>query len=401
MCSIPFCNATNSRRSPSGRPSPNHAERALSKLLRTVDEGEHVDPSRITVREWLELWVATTRAEVAPKTHERYAEIVRCYLIPSLGGLRLHRLSPADIQRAYNEFPRDPAPRTRRHIHRILKSALKRAVEQQALARNPADAITRLPKVERQPVTVLTVAEASRLLKAISHTTTYWPVLLALATGMRRGEIQALRWKNLDLDRGVVQVVESLEQTRQGGLRFKSTKTEKARAVTLPRFAQEELRRWKAAQAGALLTLGVKQEAKTLVCARQDGEPKQPESLTHDRGAEGPLPRPPALPCNAATRERGASQDRSGTPRPLHDHGDDGPLLPRLRDHARRRSGPAGCCLRRAVMVTKMVTNSKLPASPSGDGSGRRGRIPKSFQHHRGSNRIGTDGRRRISRPVP
>ena len=129
----------------------NHAERALSKLLRTVDEGEHVDPSRITVREWLELWVATTRAEVAPKTHERYAEIVRCYLIPGLGGLRLHRLSPADIQRAYNEFPRDPAPRTRRHIHRILKSALKRAVEQQALARNPADAITRLPKVERQP----------------------------------------------------------------------------------------------------------------------------------------------------------------------------------------------------------------------------------------------------------
>ena len=129
---------------------------------------------------------------------------------------------------------------------------------------------------------MLTVAEASRLLKAISHTTTYWPVLLALATGMRRGEILALRWKNLDLDRGVVQMVESLEQTRQGGLRFKSTKTEKARAVTLPRLALEELRRWKAAQAGALLTLGVKQEAKTLVCARQDGEPKQPESLTHE-----------------------------------------------------------------------------------------------------------------------
>jgi integrase len=52
--------------------------------------------------------------------------------------------------------------------------------------------------------------------------------------------------------------------------------------VTLPRFALEELRRWKAAQAGALLALGVKQEAKTLVCARQDGEPKQPESLTHE-----------------------------------------------------------------------------------------------------------------------
>jgi integrase len=237
----------------------------------------------MTVREWLDLWVATTRAEVAPKTHERYAEIVRVYLIPGLGHIRLQRLAPADIQRAYNEFPRDPSPRSRRHIHRILKSALKRAVEQQALARNPADAITRLPKVERQPITTLTAAQSRTLLDAIRHTTTYWLVLIALATGMRRGEILALRWGNLDLDRGVVRVVESLEHTRQGGLRFKSTKTDRARrAVTLPRFALDELRRWKPAQATQLLALGVKQGPKTLVCARQDGEPKQPESLTHE-----------------------------------------------------------------------------------------------------------------------
>jgi integrase len=236
----------------------------------------------MTVREWLELWVATTRTEVAPKTHERYADIARVYLIPTLGHLRLQKLMPAEIQRAYNEFPRDPSPRTRRHIHRILKSALKRAVEQQALARNPADAITRLPKVERQPIAVLTAEQSRQLLTAIKHTTTYWPVLLALATGMRRGEILALRWGNIDLDRGVLRVVESLEHTRQGGLRFKSTKTDKARAVTLPKFALDELRRWKTEQATQLLALGVKQGPKTLACGRQDGEPKRPESLTHE-----------------------------------------------------------------------------------------------------------------------
>jgi Phage integrase family len=120
------------------------------------------------------------------------------------------------------------------------------------------------------------------LLKAISHTNVYWPVLIALATGMRRGEIVALRWKNVDLDRGVVRVVESLEQTRKGGLRFKSTKTEKARAVTLPRFAVEELRRWKREQAEGLFTLGVRQGGETLVCARLDGEPKKPDSLTNE-----------------------------------------------------------------------------------------------------------------------
>jgi integrase len=202
-------------------------------------------------------------------------------LLPAIGGIRLQRLTPTDIQRGYNGFDRKPSPRTRRHIHRILKSALARAVEQQALTRNPADAIKRLPKVEREPITALTVDQTKRLLREIAHTTTYWPTLLAVATGMRRGEILALRWKNVDLDAGVVRVIGSLEQTK-AGLRFKSTKTEKARAVTLPKFAVEELKGWKRLQAERLLKVGVRQSGSILVCCREDGEPKQPESLTHE-----------------------------------------------------------------------------------------------------------------------
>ena len=258
------------------------AEQELVRLLRTVHTGEHVDPTRMTVGEWLGLWVNSTRAEVSPKTHERYAEIVRCYLVPAFGSVRLQRLTTSDIQQGYNDFTRQPSPRTRRHIHRILKSALARAVEQQALARNPADALKRLPKVEPKPIAVLTVEQSAQLLKAISHTTVYWPVLIALTTGMRRGEIIALRWKSIDLAKGVVRVVESLEQTRAGGLRFKSTKTEKARAVRLPKFAVDELRRRKREQAEALLVLGIRQSGETLVCARQDGEPKKPDSLTNE-----------------------------------------------------------------------------------------------------------------------
>jgi integrase len=187
----------------------------------------------MSVADWLTLWLASTKIEVSPKTHERYAEIVRCYLVPGIGGLALQRLAPSDIQRAYATFKRKPSPRTRRHIHRILKSALARAVEQQALARNPADALKRLPKVERKPPLTLTVEQSQRLLAGIRHTTTYWPVMLALATGLRRGELLALRWRNVDLDRGTIRVVESLEQTK-AGLRFKSTKSEKGRGVPCP-----------------------------------------------------------------------------------------------------------------------------------------------------------------------
>ena len=260
------------------------AERELVRLLRTVDTGEHVDPSRMTVGDRLELWTQTTKAEVSPKSHERYAEIVRCYLKPALGTIGLQRLTPSDIQKAYNNFARNldrnPSPRTRRHVHRILKSALARAVEQQALPRNPADALKRLPKVEVEPITVLTVEQSKHLLKTISHSTTYWPTLIALTTGMRRGEVLALRWKNVDLEQGTVRVVESLEETK-AGIRFKSTKTDKGRAVLLPKFALEELRGWKREQAEKLLQLGVRQTGESLVCGREDGKPKIPNSLTH------------------------------------------------------------------------------------------------------------------------
>ena len=127
----------------------------------------------------------------------------------------------------------------------------------------------------------LTADQAARLLEGIKRNRVYWPVLIALCTGMRRGEILALRWKNIDLDRGVARVVESLEQTK-AALRFKAPKTEKARAITLPSFIVEELRRLKRQQAEELLALGVRQSGETLACCRYDGEPMPPRSLTHE-----------------------------------------------------------------------------------------------------------------------
>ena len=140
-----------------------------------------------------------------------------------MGTVPLAKLGPLQIQPVYNAWaisgrldgkPGGLAPRTRHHLHRVLKSALSRAVADQLLLQNPLDRRRWLPKVERQPMTILTPEQSTALLKSIRHTRMYWPILLALTTGMRRGEILALRWKNVDLDGGVVRVVESLEETR-------------------------------------------------------------------------------------------------------------------------------------------------------------------------------------------
>ena len=267
------------------------AEKELRRLLRTLDTGEHVDPSHMAVRQWLDHWLATIHTEVAPKTAERYSEIVHNFLIPGLGGHALLKLTPVHIQHAYSRWatsgrldrkPGALSPRTRRHIHRILRTALARAVEQQVIARNPADAFRkRLPKVERRAMTTLTAEQSARLLDAIAHSRIYWPVLIALSTGMRRGEILALRWKNVDLERGSVRVTESLEQTKNG-IRFKAPKTDRFRVIALPDYAIEELRRLKRQQAEELLAFGVRQTGDTLLCSRADGQPRTPLSLTYE-----------------------------------------------------------------------------------------------------------------------
>src|SRR5215831_13281014 len=80
------------------------AEKELRRLLRALDTGEHVDPSRIAVREWLSTWLGAVRSEVAPKTHERYSEIVNHFLAPALGNLQLTKLAPVHIQEAYSAW---------------------------------------------------------------------------------------------------------------------------------------------------------------------------------------------------------------------------------------------------------------------------------------------------------
>ena len=266
------------------------AEKELRRLLRTLDTGEHVDPTRMTVRGWLTAWLATVREEVSPKTHERYSEIVDNFLVPELGALPIAKLTAGHIQTAYTKWATEGrrdgkmgalSPRTRRHIHRIFNCALARAVEQQVLARNPCDAFRkRLPKVERREMVTLSPEQSAYLLEGIEHTRFYWPVLLALSTGMRRGETLAVRWKNVDVERGTLRVMESLEQTKSG-IRFKAPKTDRVRVVTLPAFATEALIRHKREQAEELLMLGVRQTGETLVCARTDGLPLQPQTLTH------------------------------------------------------------------------------------------------------------------------
>jgi integrase len=266
------------------------AEVELRRILRTLDKSEYVEPNKVSIQEFLTQWIETMRSQISPKTHERYSEVVNHFLIPAFGSFRLGKLDPSVIQKAYNTWEtsgrRDSikggfAARTRLHFHRVLKLALKHAVRMRLISFNPADAVIP-PRPKKVAITTITIPQSAVLLDALRQVNSrlYWPVLLALTTGMRRGEIVALRWRNVDFEKRTVRVVESVEQVGIN-LRFKAPKTEKGRAIMLPEYALEELKSWKTKQREELFSLGVEATEDTFVFGRSwDGGVRKPDGLT-------------------------------------------------------------------------------------------------------------------------
>ncbi len=265
------------------------AQRELRRRLDAVDQGRHADPGKLTVSDWLTKWLDLARNEVSPKTWERYAEIVDKHLIPALGALPLAKLQTIHVQdyyaKALREGRRDGtgglSAQTVRHHDRVLNVAMKRARALKLIATNLIEDVTR-PRVEREEIEHLDPSDAVKLLRTAAGTRLHAPVFLALATGIRRGELLALRWSDLDLDRGNLTVAQAIEQTRDG-LRFKLPKTKRSRRViALSPSVVDLLGAHKAQQARERLALGLGKDNLGLVFTRLDGSVINPRNFSKE-----------------------------------------------------------------------------------------------------------------------
>ena len=171
------------------------------------------------------------------------------------------------------------APSTVRYLHVILKASMQQAVLWQMLARNPVDAVEP-PKVERAVMTTYDLAQTADLIDATRGTRMTITVILAVLCGLRRGEIAALRWRNINLGTAQLAVTESAEQTATG-VRYKKPKSGKGRTVAMSARVVNELRSHRVQQAQELLLLGVPLTDDAFVVAQADGSPLQPRTITH------------------------------------------------------------------------------------------------------------------------
>lgn len=256
------------------RGTKKQAQAELTKRLAEVDEGSFVERSATTVGQYARHWISSIApAKVSPKTLERYTELVEKHIIPRLGATALQRLDGPRLDAFYTELRTAGrldgkgglAPLTVLHIHRLVSQILSSAVKARKLRSSPMEAVQTTPKAKQEEIQILTDAELAALLGHLQGRTLYVPVMVAVATGMRRGEVLGLRWKDIDLASAALSVAQVLELTREG-VTVKAPKTERSRrTIALPSRVVEELKSHKKAQAEFRLKLGLGRDERDLV----------------------------------------------------------------------------------------------------------------------------------------
>ena len=248
--------------------------------MHEVNTGTHVDPDEITVGAWLHKWLAG--ATVSPRSHEAYTTAVN-RLVGAIGHVKLQKLRPIHVHemKLLRRDGSKVSPRTFATARRVLKAALQQAADLELVSRNVASS-GRAPTVETGEVDILAPEEITAVLEALHGSDLYPIVAVALGTGMRRGELLALRWQDVNLAGAVVTVARSLEHTTRHGYRFKAPKTRAGRRkIPIPAEIVEVLRDHRRQQLELRMSLGMgKLEPDALVFCRLDGQPLPPNHVT-------------------------------------------------------------------------------------------------------------------------
>jgi integrase len=256
------------------------AQKELTRLLAASDVGALPDPNNMTITEYVTAWLSASTSR-SPKTVERYHELAGGQIIPHLGAHKLQRLRPEHVQMWHGALLETGlAPRTIGHAHRLLRLVLGTAVRNGTLIKNAAAPVTP-PRVEDREIEILS-PEQIALVSANLRGHTLLPIVkLALATGMRRGELLGLQWGDVELDAGTLRVERSVEETALG-TRLKPPKTKRGRRnIALPPHTVAMLRAQKVQQMELRFALGMgKPDDTTLVFSDIEGRVLKPHTVT-------------------------------------------------------------------------------------------------------------------------
>jgi integrase len=253
--------------------------RVLAATIRDRDAGLTVYTERQTVDQYLASWLASKKHAVEPSSHLRYEREVRLRLVPALGKTQLSKVSAQQVQAlCAQELDRGLSTTSVRKMHAVLHDALDDAVRLGLLHRNVSSLIV-LPAVRQHEMTPLTEEQARALLSAAHGDRFEALFTLALATGMRRGELLALKWRDLNLEASVLHVRANLQYSATGWAIAKPKTARSRRSIALSPNVTDALQRHRVRQLQERARLGDAWEDLDLIFPRRDGRFMWPYSL--------------------------------------------------------------------------------------------------------------------------
>jgi integrase len=242
------------------------AIRKRNEALRELERGELATGPRRKLGDYLKDWIENIHKDnIRVSTYVKYKKLIK-YIVADLGEVWLQQLTPEQVQRFYAKKRRDGlSSKTVHEIHGVLHLALKHAVRWNYVARNVCDLLDS-PRVVSRKGTPLTLEQAKRLLERIRGHRLEVVLMMAVVTGMRRGEILALRWSDVDLDRCVLRVLHTVDYIPKYGYVEGEPKTQAGkRTIDLPVFFIEMLRQHRVKQSEQCRKVGEAWENRDLV----------------------------------------------------------------------------------------------------------------------------------------
>jgi len=252
----------------------------LTKALSDRANGIVYDNENITIGEYLDVWLkGSVYGSVRQSTYDRDTNLVNNHIKPVLGSLKLKKLNSAHVQNFYrNRLDTGLSASTVRKIHDILRRGLAQAVDWHLTQRNVAD-VVKQPRPVPKEIVALSTDETRRLLDAAAEDRLEALYVLAVHTGMRQGEMLALRWQDVDIENAVLSVRRTL--TRRGGkVAFGEPKTKKSRrSIRLTLQAVDALRAHLERQLRDMEILGDHYQDQGLIFTTDTGAPINPSNL--------------------------------------------------------------------------------------------------------------------------
>ncbi|MCI3226880.1 site-specific integrase [Streptomyces sp. NP-1717] len=247
-------------------------------LLAKVDQGVPVPTRSDRLSEWLPYWLDNfVKPRRKLSTYDKYEAHVRLYLVPMIGTKRLESLGVADVRRFLVQLEKKTTAATAKESHRVLRTALTAACREELVSRNVAS-LVEPPRAKSRELSPWSLDETLDFLAAARKDPLYAAFVLAVAMGLRRGEIVGLRWGDIDLEKRVLHVRQQT-QRRRGVLYNDDPKGRRRRAVPLPAMCIAPLRWHRMRQAAAKLRAGESWDDGGYVFTTRNGRSVEPRNV--------------------------------------------------------------------------------------------------------------------------